>query len=67
MTTDARCNIRPQFGSARCDLPVDHDGKHSAPLAIGGRIAYDDDYARLADLSPATLNRPRRTAEGAGA
>ncbi|MFD4738690.1 hypothetical protein ACFWNQ_15155 [Streptomyces virginiae] len=66
-TIDARCNTRPQHGSARCDLAAGHDGRHSAPLAIGGRITYDDSYARLADLGPASLDRLRRTTERAGA
>jgi len=42
-TTADPCGARPHFGNARCDRPAGHDGDHSAPLAIGGRIVFTDE------------------------
>ncbi|MBT2467807.1 hypothetical protein J7E97_07955 [Streptomyces sp. ISL-66] len=38
------CGARPIHGTARCDLPEGHtDQRHSAPLAIGGRLSFKAD------------------------
>jgi hypothetical protein len=38
------CGARPIHGTARCNLPAGHDGKHFAPLAVGGNLTFEKDH-----------------------